>query len=686
MSEGRVAAIALAISLALHAGVIGYVLWTTSTPDLGFDFQIPMDVEFGMSDAVSVSQGASAPAEVPSPQEASASGEGPGAALDGGVPTDAGPEDAGAPDAGRRRRDAGPPRLAEEEGPGRGAEGEGSGAEGEGNGVSFLPAGSQIALRLDVARVRASPLGPDVRNLLSAMPDWQALLDGSGIDPLDDLDRLLVASPNLQRSRLIAAGRATGDEASIRAAAERLAEADGAEVHWRRMAGVPVADWHGRDETERVVALVGPRHFVIARPEDVARVVAVAHARADRERDDEERPTEHPADALLSMEEGEGLSLEVEGFRNFARARPRRRSPLDMLPVRLRMGLSETPEGAVATRIVGHFESAEQASAAADYWNRAREAYAHNVITNVLGLAPILNRMRVHAEDEGLHADVDIQVAEMRRLINLVRGFFQDRARMQQGAAAPPSPSPPSPGAAPAGARPGRCSPGRCSGDHSAPTATFAVLTSSPRRRAALRQLETSRPLRARGRPNEKRAAHVLDGALLGSRLRESVPVSRLAGRAEPGPSALRLRARQEHHWRTRSFSFLSGVARSFFDAGMSLMIVSPVDGIRTFAFLRAGTLRTLSLSMSGITNSPGPRRPSSRLIIACSPSNTAAICFFVSSVRSASSVMMAALVIRLPVLAMASLLASTSSATTKPPFFWGPAGVGGLYAMPFQG
>lgn len=457
MNERRAAVLAWIASIVVHAAAIAYVAWRTSTPDLGFEFQIPMDVEFGMSDAVAVSAGATpAPAAAPEQASASPSGEGPGA-VDAGAVADAGP-----PDAGRRRRrerDAGPPEIAEGEGEGEGLgdHGDGHGDEGEGHGVAFLPAGSQIALRLDVARVRESPLGPDVREVLAAMPDWQALLDGSGIEPLEDLDRLLVASPNLERSRLIAAGRARGDEASIRAAAERLAAAEGAALAWRETSGVPVADWHDRDATERVVALIGPRHFVIARAEDVPRVVAVARARAehgDHEHGDadDEAPREHPADALLSMQEGEGLSLEVEGFRNFAVARPGRRSPAEMLPVSLRLGLSETPEGRIAARIIGRFDSAEQAESAVGYWDRAREAYARNVITTVLGLSPILSRVNVHTEGAVLHADVDIEVAEMRRLLSLVRGFFLDRASAQQRVPPPgslPAPTPPATSAPP---------------------------------------------------------------------------------------------------------------------------------------------------------------------------------------------------------------------------------------------
>ncbi len=446
----RVEVAAWGLSIALHMAMGAYVYWGTTAPDLGFEFELPMEVEFGLTEAVTVSAGASASA---SPEEAAEQaaepGEGPGADLDAGVPMpDAGPPDAGRP---RPRRDAGPAEdlAAADEGDGTGDE------DGEGRGVAFLPAGSQIALRLDVARVRRSALSEDVRSLLAAMPDWQALLAGSEIDPLSDLDRVLVATPNLQRSRLIVAGRTTGGSDEIRAAAERLAAAAGESITWEEQHGVPVARWYNRDDTERVIALIGPRHFLICRPEDVPRVLAVANERAATGDDedgseDDEGGSVHPADALLSMHDGEGLSLEIEGARNFARARGRRtRSPLEMVPTAIRLALSELPGDRVAARSRWTYESDEQASAAAAYWDSMRVAYGRNVITAVLGLAPVLQRARIEADGDHFEGNVDLEAQEMRRLLTLTRSFFEDRARARARATGAPTPPRPSPAPTP---------------------------------------------------------------------------------------------------------------------------------------------------------------------------------------------------------------------------------------------
>lgn len=48
-----------------------------------------------------------------------------------------------------------------------------------------IPPGSQIALRIDMAAVRASRLEGAARDLIRKIPDWHLIAGGSGIDPID---------------------------------------------------------------------------------------------------------------------------------------------------------------------------------------------------------------------------------------------------------------------------------------------------------------------------------------------------------------------------------------------------------------------------------------------------------------------------------------------------------------------
>jgi hypothetical protein len=169
--------------------------------------------------------------------------------------------------------------------------------------LDCLPA--QIALRVDMARIRQSPVAGEVRSLLAAIPDWKALLDGSGIDPIEQVDRPLIATPTSARQDR-SRGALPGRRAGVRAAVERLAASKGVPAPWHNEGNVQVAPWANADATPRVIALVGP-----ALRSHAPRICRACWRRCGARRSGEKArasPVQHPADALLSMEEGEGLS------------------------------------------------------------------------------------------------------------------------------------------------------------------------------------------------------------------------------------------------------------------------------------------------------------------------------------------------------------------------------------------
>lgn len=483
-------------SLLVHGAVLALVIGYGTAPSVGFELQLPVDVEFGMSGGMEL-PGASTPAPPaeppPPPTAAESESAASGGAGDAGAPRDGGDEDAGR----RRRRDAGIDAgevidgaaeldadtepsdggmlLATAEGDGdagtdggealvAAAEGDGGAGTGSAAGdgtrqtgpglAAYAPPGAQIALRLDLVRLRQSPLAPEVRALLSAIPDWQALLDGSGIEPLDDLERLMIASPNLQRSRLVMSGRYVGDETKVRAAVASMATARGEPARWRREHGFDVARWPNVDATERVIALVGPHSFTITRTEDLPRVIAVARERrreAEREAQAAGTPVPDEADALLSMAPGEVLSIEVEGARAFVRG------PTESVPTRVRAAATELATGNVAVDADGYFDSAEQATAARDFWDRMRASYARNALVSLVGLGSALDRATLSAEGDTLHFHTELTPRQIALVLRYGRGMFE-RPRAPEGGAVPlpprrPSAAPaPQPSAAPAGA------------------------------------------------------------------------------------------------------------------------------------------------------------------------------------------------------------------------------------------
>ena len=433
-------------SVLVHVGIFVYIQWYASMPPLGFEVQLPAEVEFGIAEGMAVSE-PEAPASTPP-----ATAPDPGQAEGDGPSRDAGVGDAGAR---RPRRDAGPPvdgavdaasLIARARGPDAGValaseeSGAAAGAGGRAGMGAYAPPGAQLALRLDMARIRRSRLAPDVRDLLRAIPDWQALLEGSGIAPVDDLDRVLIASPNMQRSRLVMAGRYEGDVERVRAAVARMAQARNLDAPWRDVGGIPVAPWRNADATERNIALVGPQQFAITRPEDLPRVLAVAHARAEEQRRAGTTPVSD-AEALLSMAEGEVLSFEIEGARAFVRGAARG------IPTRMHVGVRELPTGRVAVDADGSFADDTEAQDARDYWDHIREGYARNPFVSLMGLSTPLRNGTIEVTGRRLRFRTEASPQQVRVVLGYLRSALaarRDPTRLPPpGGAQPAPPAPP---------------------------------------------------------------------------------------------------------------------------------------------------------------------------------------------------------------------------------------------------
>jgi hypothetical protein len=414
----RSASIGWAISLVLHASIGVLVYATGQAPDYGFEFQLPSVIEIGLTEATEVD---TAPAPEPAAEPASASASGSGSGLDGGVPYDASFVEAGPPpDAARRRRR--PDAAVEQDAGPLVASGEG---EGPRSPVAFLPAGGQIALRLDIDRVRASPVRAEVERLLAEIPDWQALLGASGVDPVRDLSRVLVATPNLQRSSIVLAGALSSEAASPREIVERMITAAGGTPSWEELDGAVSADWPNPDATPRRVAIVGDRHFVIARGEDLPRVLAIAAARRAARGEDGE-PDVSAADALLALPEGAAISLEIEGARNYIR-----RSPC-VVPTRLRARIEEQGQD-VRVSLHAVFPSDDEAASAAQCFDDLRARALGNPFVAFVGMAGPLGALTLDAEGSGLDASTRLSYGQVRRLLDLARGLVRR----------PPPPPPP---------------------------------------------------------------------------------------------------------------------------------------------------------------------------------------------------------------------------------------------------
>ena len=434
--------VALLASALVHAGGYALLRWSSTMPSVDFELTLPSEVEFGLTEAAAVEAPPPPPAEPPQATSA------PPAVPAGEKPKPKhkprpDPSDAGV-DGGA---DGGEPALvAEAEKPRSDAGVAGGDAKGPLL-AAFAPKGAQIALRVHMGRVRESKLAEDVRQLLDAVPDWRLVLGGSGLDPLRDLERLYLATPDLRRSNLVIAGEYVGSAELPRAAVASLAAARGREATWSKRSGIAIAPWLNEDETERVVALIAPHQFAITRPDDLPRVLLVARALAARRREQAKQASEiDPGDALLALGERQSFAVAIEGARMFARGNTRG------VPERLELAVSLEENGEYAVHATGHFESREAAEQARGYWQRVRDQYASHPLVALIGMRQPLTRSELSADESVLDFTTHVTVPQARVLLGFLR---QALDRTQRDARPGVNDAPPrGPGAVPREAPP----------------------------------------------------------------------------------------------------------------------------------------------------------------------------------------------------------------------------------------
>jgi len=400
----------LLASLAFHASLFAYIASRTADFDFDFDLTLPAEVEFGLTDEMS------APATAPAVASAGARNEAVGEIVEGVGTLDAGVPDPPSEPASEADSEAEVPQAEPETGDDGDRDSDLPIGPSTITGPSRIPPGAQLALRIDVKRIRESPLGPDVTRFLAGIPDWQLLLAGSGIDPVEDLDRLLIASPNLDRSKLVLAGRHRRGRNYAEQRVQQLAEARGRRARWTRRYGVTTAPWHNRDRTRRTIALLSTRHFTITRPQDLSRVLAVAKARELRNQTEEGLVAVRGPDALLSMGPEEAISVEIEGVHRFVRGSVRH------VPTRLRVAIRETHQDQATVTAIATYASNDDAEAAAAYWRRVADFYSQQLVMTLAGFGRTLRRMELEPRAERVRVSFTLTADQVRFILSYLEG------------------------------------------------------------------------------------------------------------------------------------------------------------------------------------------------------------------------------------------------------------------------
>jgi hypothetical protein len=412
----------LLVSGLLHVAALFAGSWVAAAPVV--EFEVPDQVEIGFVDEDPGASGEPPPAAAvapppapepevvavaPVPQEDEAV-----VLVDAGVAT----ADAGS-DAGELAQvelpDAGPAaQSGDGDAPSAAGEGLGFGAGGFGSG-SGGPLGAVIALHADLDRIRNTSLILETSAMLEIIPEWQQLLQGSGLDALADFSRVFVATPSLRRSQLVVSARLKGGESALVAAVERLAQERGRPAEVRMEGSVPVRPWHDRGPTERVAGLFSTDQVVIARPEDVGRVLAVSATLARRHAS---KPgMEHAAGpaALLSMYENEAVALSIEGVGEYVSGEPAIYAPLG-----LRLSLRHIDEFNVELIAFGYYVSEGAAAAAFEHVETLRRAFADHPRAAYLGLRSAIEEATFDRRAELITIKTRLTMHQTRYLLGFV--------------------------------------------------------------------------------------------------------------------------------------------------------------------------------------------------------------------------------------------------------------------------
>jgi hypothetical protein len=393
-------------SLALHVLTYVWLRWAWTLPDAGFELTLPTTIELGVVEGTRLDTPAATPDINPT---------GANEPVPPAQPSPPRPETKPPHVDATAQKPPPPPKPPKHAGP--------AAAIRESvvkNGLAALsPPGAQLALRVDLDGIRDSPLSADVSDLLGGIPDVHALLDGSDIDPVRDLSRLFLASPNLQRSRVVLAGKYRGDEALPRNAAENLARARGKTLEWQTSGTIPVTNWENQDSTERVLALFGPRLFAITRADDLPRVLGIAQALAQRRKPAHGEAS--AAEALLAMGEGQLVTFTVENAKLFARG------ATENIPDRLVIAASAPDRTKVRLTSQADFATEALAERANAFWESMRQRYLRSPLLAMLGVSGLLERTTLRRETTHLQLESTLQLEEVRLILRFVRDSLANR-------------------------------------------------------------------------------------------------------------------------------------------------------------------------------------------------------------------------------------------------------------------
>jgi hypothetical protein len=291
----------------------------------------------------------------------------------------------------------------------------------------------RYVIRSDVSQVRGTPLEPEIRRLLEAIPQWRAVLEVSDLDPINDIDSIVAGAPGRGSKEYVMLARHNSTVEEVKQLVVDIARSQGHTVEWGEHQGIPAADWPGEPEVEQSVALPRDNWLVLGPSAEVARLIALSRT------DGCELVPGFPMpwDDGSVVDEGAGLMGSGRGIMGGEEERPH-------YPDRFKVRIWGDENGDVTARWEGSFDDPDDAAEAREYWDSRRQEYANNPMLSLLGLSSAIEDAEFEADGGELHLQISLTQLQMSRLVRfatpvLVGGRRGDRDRDTEGEGSGPT-------------------------------------------------------------------------------------------------------------------------------------------------------------------------------------------------------------------------------------------------------
>lgn len=285
--------------------------------------------------------------------------------------------------------------------------------------LSFLPEAAPVRIRVDVTRIRRSPVAPDLGSALMATESFRAWAGSSGLDPIRDLDGVLISSDALYSDRRVMMLRYVGDESQLRDRILRMAVDRGAPPVWREVQGFAVVDYPDASlPVAHVMVLTASHEMVIAPATELERIIAVAQDHAARRTDPEQ--IVEPQYVF-----GEGEVMRVDS----ADAMPTYPG-YPAGPDRFVVQMTDDSDGTHADlRVHGDFATEAACTEARTYLETQRNTYADHMMVRAAQLDRPLREATFVQAGTALDIHVDFTADELRRALGAMALFQATRGR-----------------------------------------------------------------------------------------------------------------------------------------------------------------------------------------------------------------------------------------------------------------